>query len=55
MVEEEGELLLTFIHCSGEKAHFYTLLWGEKIWTKQKEKVTVIILLTFSYSPILCS
>ena len=25
MVEEEGELLLTFIHW-GEKAHFYTLV-----------------------------
>ena len=35
MVEEEGELLLTFIHCSGEKAHFYTLV-GRKNLDKAK-------------------
>ena len=35
MVEEEGELLLTFILCSGEKAHFYILV-GRKNLDKAK-------------------
>ena len=54
-LEEEGELL-TFIHWGEKLVFIHCYYWGEKSRTKQtEEEVTVVIWLTFSYSPILCS